>query len=464
MALNQRALLPALICAAAAVGAADAPAPRPFAALEPLIGHCWRAPIGEKMHDLQCYEWMFDGKFVRNTHVVLDPAPVYSGETIFRFDPDAKRIGFHYFTSTGALSQGHVEPSENGYLVPESHVGADGTRTELRSRFDHLDASHFRVRTEVLKGEVWGINGERIYTRADADAALRAAVAIEHEGATHVLAFSRSTEGGWRVVRRDEKGERELTATVSGNSWAWGARDGELLLLSQANAGEGAKGWRAHRMRADGSALTRVHAELVADGYVDRAPDGRRWAAERRSGAHKRIVFFAEDGRPMQTFGAADADYDDADPQFSPDGTRLLFRSNRGGSWEIYSAALDGSAAVKLTDDARNDAINHHEYGGEGPPRWSPDGRQILWMRKFPERGYDLWLMEADGSNARALTDNGAHNDAYPSWSPDGRRIAFDSNRDGNNEIYLMNRDGSDVVRVTFTPQSELAPVWVRAQ
>jgi hypothetical protein len=111
---------------------------------------------------------MFERKFVRNTHVVTNPKPIYSGETLYRHDPETKQLGFHYFTSTGALSQGHLQPTDNGYLVPETHVGADGRRTELRSRFEILDATHFRVRTEVLEGEAWGIKGERLYTRTDA--------------------------------------------------------------------------------------------------------------------------------------------------------------------------------------------------------------------------------------------------------------------------------------------------------
>jgi hypothetical protein len=452
---------PLFFVLAGTVAADDAFAP--FAPIAPLVGHCWRAPMDQPgMHDLQCFEWMFERKFVRNTHVVTNPQPIYSGETIYRHDPDAKQLGFHYFTSTGALSQGHLHPTENGYLIPETHVGADGKRTELRSRFEILDATHFRVRTEILEGEAWGIRGERLYTRTDADAALRSAVVLEHEGRKYALAFSRSTDEGWRVVRLDANGETVLAADAAADCWAWGTRDGTLFLLSQANADGGARGWRAYRVQADGSGFTRIHADTVADGYLDRSPDGRTWAAERRVGAHKRIVLFEEGGASPRSFGDEKAAYDDADPQFSPDGKRLLFRSNRGGAWELYTADLDGGDPVQLTRDAANDAISKHAYGGEGPPRWSPDGKRIVWMRKFPERGYDLWTMDADGGNARALTDNGMIDDAYPSWSPDGQRIAFDSNRDGNNEIYLMKADGSDVVRATYTPKAELAPLWIR--
>ncbi|HWT14547.1 MAG TPA: hypothetical protein VN581_02095, partial [Patescibacteria group bacterium] len=262
-----------------------------------------------------------------------------------------------------------------------------------------------------------------------------------HDGHDHALVFNRSTDAGWHVVRRDAEGETVLTAALPGNHWVWGARGDTLILLSQANADGAAKGWRAHRMQENGKDFVRIHAEVVADGYVDRSPERTTWAAERRVGARKRIVLFAENGAPMRSFGTNDAAYDDADPQFSPDGKRLLFRSNRGGSWELYTSGIDGSELVQLTRDDANDSVDSHEYGGEGPPRWSPDGSRIVWMRKFPERGYDLWVMAADGAKAMALTDNGAINDAYPAWSPDGRRIAFDSNREGNNEIHLMDAD-----------------------
>lgn len=71
----------------------------------------------------------------------------------------------------------------------------------------------------------------------------------------------------------------------------------------------------------------------------------------------------------------------------------------------------------------------------------------------------DIFVMNADGTNLRRLTDHPA-NDIWPAWSPDGARIAFPSRRDGNFEIYLMNPDGTDLQRLTHTPGHEDFPAW----
>jgi Tol biopolymer transport system component len=67
--------------------------------------------------------------------------------------------------------------------------------------------------------------------------------------------------------------------------------------------------------------------------------------------------------------------------------------------------------------------------------------------------------MNADGSNQVRLTHN-TYMDESPSWSPDGNKIAFDSNRDGNYQIYIMNADGSNQTQLTHDSYDSKQAVW----
>jgi TolB protein len=94
----------------------------------------------------------------------------------------------------------------------------------------------------------------------------------------------------------------------------------------------------------------------------------------------------------------------------------------------------------------------------DGDPAWSPDGKRIAFTSER-DGDREVYVMNADGTNPVRLTTTAGF-DENPSWSPNGTRIAFDSMRDGNLEIYVMNVDGSGVVRVTDHPAIDAIPAW----
>lgn len=138
----------------------------------------------------------------------------------------------------------------------------------------------------------------------------------------------------------------------------------------------------------------------------------------------------------------------DAYPMLSPDGSLVVFQSNRSGKMELYTMRSDGSDVKQLT---RTD----HD---EGTPVWSPDGKQILYAVDMGNGNEEVFIMDADGTNVRRLTDHPA-SDGHPHWSPDGARIIFNSARTTPDlkepwsrqwhEIFTMKTDGSDVRQLT---------------
>ena len=140
----------------------------------------------------------------------------------------------------------------------------------------------------------------------------------------------------------------------------------------------------------------------------------------------------------------------------SPDGSKIAFASDRGGNPMIYMMNADGSEAQRK--------ISVGKYNAS--PAWSPDGKKIAFAGQ--ESGaFDIFVMDADGQNKGLKRLTTAHkpngkkaNNESPSWSPDGRHIMFVSDRTGQNQIYIINPDGTNERRITFDSFNWDKPKW----
>jgi Tol biopolymer transport system component/DNA-binding winged helix-turn-helix (wHTH) protein len=128
----------------------------------------------------------------------------------------------------------------------------------------------------------------------------------------------------------------------------------------------------------------------------------------------------------------------DVSPQYSPDGKRIVFASDRSGSWEIWVCDSAGKRPLQLTTFKRR-------YTGS--PRWSLDGRQIV-LDSRAEGNAEIYIISAEGGKPRRLTNDPAE-DIVPSFSRDGKWIYFCSNRSGSLQIWKLPVAGGQALQVT---------------
>jgi Tol biopolymer transport system component len=152
-------------------------------------------------------------------------------------------------------------------------------------------------------------------------------------------------------------------------------------------------------------------------------------------------------------------------PAWSPDGKRIAFSSYREENWDIYVLDVEDLPQGTVSDKLTRLTIHPDN---DLAPTWSPDGTRLAFthVEDTNGNGYldgqdtgEIYMMNADGSNMIRLTDNLA-NEGGPAWSPDGTRIAFWSTRDANQEIYVMNADGSGQMNLSNHLAKDTHPTW----
>ena len=201
------------------------------------------------------------------------------------------------------------------------------------------------------------------------------------------------------------------------------------------------------------TAGTRAPRPLLAPGMDPAAAqDGSRIAfvvADYTEGTGD-IFVIGDNGTAVRQL-TDDSELDDS-PAWSPDGTRIAFRSYRSGyDGEIWVVNADGSAPVNLTPNALPATWDNRH------PDWSPDGRSIAFASTLGG-DWGIWVMNADGSGKRQLT-NTPEVDAEPAWSPDGRSIAFRRTDAAGSDIMIVPAAGGEAVRIAMAGDQRM-PAW----
>lgn len=275
---------------------------------------------------------------------------------------------------------------------------------------------------------------------------------VSASGATKI-AFTRFAAGNYDIYSVDPDGsnESQLTTDPSTDFTPTFSPDGSKIAF--ASDRDGASGvYQIYVMNADGTGQTRLTNNLVIDYTPVWSPDGTKIAFTRQTGLIAEIMVMNSDGTGEVNLTNSAAN--DIQPAWSPDGTKIAFASDRNQLYlDVFVMDANGSNVVQLTT---NTAIDYY-------PAWSPDGTRIAYNASYDNLTTDVVVMDANGSNQNVLTPVDGRGDATPAWSPDGSRIVFAKANVlpyFNFQLWTMDPDGSDLIRITNNADSDISPSW----
>ena len=209
-----------------------------------------------------------------------------------------------------------------------------------------------------------------------------------------------------------------------------------------------AAGIQIHTINANGTGDTPITSGPAGASDPSWSPDGSRLAFQR--GGEIWVMDASGANATQLTTGA-----NGGRPAWSPDGGRIAYISFADGRTDLWVMAANGSGQTNLTVTATI---------SEDYPAWSPDGTRLLFTQ-----GGDIWVMNASAGSAPTKLTTNPFADGYPDWSPDGTRIVYaatsiagdgEGSADVTSEIWVMNADGSNPVRLTNDGNPDWEPAW----
>jgi len=254
------------------------------------------------------------------------------------------------------------------------------------------------------------------------------------------------------VMNADGSNHKAITNMESYQGYPTWSSDGSKLFFDSDKNGGG-----IYSVNKDGTDLKKV-TEQGSGTFINHAPDGSKilFYGTKNGEEHGGLYTMDSDGQNWKKINNDNFQYIAA--TWNPASFKLVnaaidkiqkiaFHSNRDGNSEIYSIHADGTNEKRLTNNDAND----------GFPSWSPDGSKVLFQsNREGEDDFFIYVMNADGSNVQKIPNTEGGN--YAKWSRDGSKIAFFAERNGNTEIFLINPDGSNPVNLTNNPAIDETP------
>ena len=231
-------------------------------------------------------------------------------------------------------------------------------------------------------------------------------------------------------------------------------------------------------MDGDGSNPRRVTENTYSDGFPALSPDGTRIVFESNRLRAEGEPFNTSDLFVMNADGTGQMPLvRGSSATWSPDGRKIAFHASASGTGQPISflpgaAATDSDIFVINVDDFLKNRtprknITNNPAAIDDDPDWSPNGQKIVFTSHAVTDNNDnhvtaeIYMIDADGTGKPTRLTNNTEEERAPSWSPDGKRIVFMCRRGGSDlEICVMNADGTGQVQLTENTIGDLTPSW----
>jgi TolB protein len=265
-----------------------------------------------------------------------------------------------------------------------------------------------------------------------------------------VLMSRESKDSPWQVYALNSRTGRRLrlTETTSNERTPKWSPDGRrLVLASDRDGNREIYVMEGLTDRQGGTQLVNLTEHKAPDWQPAWSPDGQRVAFSSHRDENWEVYLINADGTGLVRL--TEHPESDFSPTWSPDGKSLLFVSRRHGDADLFSIDVESGELTQLTTSELD------EYD----PAWSPNSEWIAFVTQIGNQS-DVFVMRADGSAPVNLTNSAYANDFQPTWTADSERLIFVSYTaaDGDHDLYVMERDGSEVTGLTDDDNDNLAP------